>query len=392
MPYRTALMTAVLGATLILIAVGFWVTNGEASVGERAREEFFRARVLTVEKVETENALAPGFVLEQQLLTVEVTAGPYKGRHVTVVDNHTGNPAYDLHVQPGDRVLVSAEVVNGELINAHLADYARDQYLVYLIGGFVLALVVIGGLKGVKAVVTLLITGLAVGWVLLPLLLKGYNPIVLAVLVSAAVVALTFALVGGLGVKTLAATIGTTGGVMVAGMMAFLVGSAAQLSGFASDEAIVLLYVPQEIQFDFRGILFAGIIIGAMGAVMDVGMSVASAMEEVRKANPAIRPRDLFRAGMNVGRDVMGTMANTLILAYTGAAIPLLLVFLAYDTPFLKIINLDMIATEVVRALAGSIGLILCVPLTAVAAALLMGRKSVGSGVPHTQKNSPKST
>jgi len=295
-------------------------------------------------------------------------------------------------VQPGDRVLVSAEVVNGELINAHLADYARDQYLVYLIGGFVLALVVIGGLKGVKAVVTLLITGLAVGWVLLPLLLKGYNPIVLAVLVSAAVVALTFALVGGLGVKTLAATIGTTGGVMVAGMMAFLVGSAAQLSGFASDEAIALLYVPQEIQFDFRGILFAGIIIGAMGAVMDVGMSVASAMEEVKKANPAIRPRGLFSAGMNVGRDVMGTMANTLILAYTGAAIPLLLVFLAYDTPFLKIINLDMIATEVVRALAGSIGLILCVPLTAVAAALLMGRKSVGSGVPHTQKNSPKST
>lgn len=377
--YKTALLTAVLAATLTLMTMGFWCDSGEAGTEELGTETFFRARVLTVEKTETENEAAPGLVLKQQTLTVQIIGGPYDGRQVTVVDSHTGHPAYDFHVQPGDRVLVSAEVAGGELIGAYLADYARDHYLFYLIGAFVLVLVLTGGLKGVKTVVTLLITGLAVGWVLLPLLLKGYNPIVLAVLVSAAVVAVTFALIGGVGVKTLAATIGTTGGLIVAGLMAFLAGSAAQLSGFDSDEAVMLLYVPQAVQFDFRGILFAGMIIGALGAVMDVGMSVASAMEEVRKANPAVRPRDLFHAGMNVGRDVIGTMADTLILAYTGAAIPLLLVFLAYDTPFLKIINLDLIATEVIRALAGSIGMILSVPLTAVAAALLMGRQSVDS-------------
>lgn len=377
--YRTAVITLAIGAVLALATLWLWAAGGEAETGGSGTETFFRAQVLSVEKVEIENVVTPGLVFEQQLLTVQVTSGPFQGRRITVVDNHIGHPAYDFHVQPGDRVLVSAEVAGGELVNAHLADYVRDHYLVYLIGGFVLALVVIGGLKGIKTVVTLVITGLAVGWVLLPLLLKGYNPIVLAVLVSAAVVALTFALVSGLGVKTLAATIGTIGGVVAAGVIAFLVGSAAQLSGFADEGAVALLYVPQEIRFDFRGILFAGIIIGAMGAVMDVGMSVASAMEEVRKANPAVRPRGLFHAGMNVGRDVMGTMANTLILAYTGAAIPLLLVFLAYDIPFLKIINLDMIATEVIRALAGSIGLILCVPLTALAAALLMGRQPVDS-------------
>ncbi len=377
--YRTAVITLAIGAVLVLATLGFWAAGGEAEMGGSRTETFFRAQVLSVEKIEIENVVTPGLALEQQLLTVQVTSGPFQGRRITVVDNHIGHPAYDFHVQPGDRVLVSAEAAGGELVNAHLADYVRDHYLAYLIGGFVLALVVIGGLKGVKTVVTLVITAVAVGWVLLPLLLKGHNPIILAVLVSAAVVALTFALVGGLGVKTLAATIGTIGGVVAAGVIAFLVGSAAQLSGFADEGAVALLYVPQEIRFDFRGILFAGIIIGAMGAVMDVGMSVASAMEEVRKANPAVRPRGLFHAGMNVGRDVMGTMANTLILAYTGAAIPLLLVFLAYDTPFLKIANLDMIATEVIRALAGSIGLILCVPLTALAAALLMGRQSVDS-------------
>jgi len=348
---------------------------GEARAGEgELDEEVFRARVLTVERVEAEEALAPGFAMERQLLTVEVTGGPFKGQILELEDAHTGHPAYDLHLEPGDNVLVWAEVADGRLVNAYLSDYARDQHLVYLAGGFVLALVVIGGLKGVKAVVTLGITGLAIAGILLPLMLQGYSPIVLAVLVSAVVVVVTFVVIGSLGVKTLAATIGTVGGVIVAGVIAYLVGTGAQLTGFGSEEAAALLYIPQETDFDFRGLLFAGIIIGALGAVMDVGMSVASAMEEVKKANPAIGPVGLLRAGMNVGRDIMGTMANTLILAYTGAAIPLLLVFMAYDTPLLKIINLDLIATEVVRALAGSMGMILCVPLTALAGALLLTR------------------
>lgn len=380
MAYGRVFVTIVLG--IALIAVGLLGFAGEAGAGEPGLdEEVFRARVLTVERVETKEAFAPGFALEKQLLTVEATSGPFKGQMLNLEDAHTGHPAYDLHIEPGDKVLVWAEVVDGKIINAYLSDYARDQHLIYLVGGFVLALAIIGGLKGIKAVFTLGITGLAIGGIMLPLMLKGHSPIVLAVLVSAAVVVVTFVVIGGFSVKTLAAAIGTIGGVIVAGVIALLVGTGAQLTGFGGEDATALLFIPQEIDFDFRGLLFAGMIIGALGAVMDVGMSVASAMDEVKKANPAIKSLGLFRAGMNVGRDIMGTMANTLILAYTGAAIPLLLIFMAYDTPFLKIINLDLIATEVVRALAGSIGLILCVPLTAFMAALLLSRESRAPGV-----------
>lgn len=362
-------------STMLAVVAWLALTGGAVQAGEQEKvEDVFRARVLTVDQIKTEEAVAPGFSLERQLLTVKVTGGPFKDEILVLDDARTGNPVYDLHIEPGDTVLVWAETADGKLVNAYLADYARDRYLVYVAVGFILALVVIGGLKGVKTVVTLGITGLAIFGILLPLMLQGYNPIVLAVLISAGVVAVTFAVVGGVGVKTLAAALGTIGGVIAAGVIAFLVGAGAQLTGFSSEGAAFLLYIPQDTDFDFRGLLFAGIIIGTLGAVMDVGMSVASAMEEVKKANPALGPLRLFRAGMNVGRDIMGTMANTLILAYTGAAIPLLLVFMAYDTPFLKIINLDLIATEVVRALAGSIGLILCVPLTALAAALLMSR------------------
>jgi len=149
-------------------------------------------------------------------------------------------------------------------------------------------------------------------------------------------------------------------------------GSAARLTGFGTEEAAMLLYIPQEIQFDFRGLLFSGMIIGALGAVMDVAMSIASAMDEVTLARPRITHDVLLRSGLRVGRNIMGTMSNTLILAYAGGSIPLLLLFAAYGTPMIQIVNFDHIATEVVKAFAGSIGLIAAIPITAVSGSRLL--------------------
>lgn len=336
------------------------------------QEEFMRAKVLDVRQLADEEP-ATGIIIERTLIQVEILDGQFAGRVLDVDNASVGHPVYDLDFAPGDQVLVWAEVADGEISFAHVSDFARDKYLYGLVAVFLLLLVVVGGLKGVKTIVTLGITGVAIGMVLLPLLLKGYNPIGVTVLVSCIVITLTFIIIGGAGRKTAAAIIGTTGGVVVAGLLALLVGTVTRLTGFGgSEEAIGLLYIPQEINFDIRGLLFAGIIIGALGAVMDVGMCVASAMEEVKRANPLVTAKELLRSGMNVGRDIMGTMANTLILAYTGATIPLMLLFMAYEMPALKIINLDMIATEIIRAMAGSIGLVLAIPLTALVACLLM--------------------
>ncbi|HAG07081.1 MAG TPA: YibE/F family protein [Peptococcaceae bacterium] len=345
----------------------------EGEAAQHPEGEVFRARVLEVKETTGESAVQD-LVKTSQLITVEILTGPLKGKKIEVPNATTGNPAYDLHFQPGDQVILWAEMENGRLRDVFISDYARDRYTRYLAIAFILCLFVIGGRKGIKAVVTLGITGLAIAFVLLPLLLKGYNPIGVTVLVCAAVSALTFAVVGGINNKSIAAIIGTTGGVLVAGLLAFAAGTAARLTGFAEEEAAMLLYIPQETFFDFRGLLFAGIIIGALGAVMDVAMSIASAIEEVKKANPSAGRLTLVRAGMNVGKDVMGTMSNTLILAYTGSAIPMLLLFMAYQTPLLKVINLDLVATEIVRALAGSIGLIIAIPITALTAGFLINR------------------
>ena len=165
---------------------------------------------------------------------------------------------------------------------------------------------------------------------------------------------------------------GTAGGLSAAAGIAIVVGILANLNGLSNEEAQMLLFMSQDIQYNFQGLLFAGIIIGALGAVMDVSMSIASAMDEIQRVGTNMTLKSLFESGMNVGKDVMGTMANTLILAYTGTSIPLLLVFMTYEQPFIKLINLDFLATELIRALSGSIGLVLAIPITAIVSALLL--------------------
>lgn len=209
--------------------------------------------------------------------------------------------------------------------------------------------------------------------VILPLLLQGYEPIPVATLSAIAIIVFTLLVIGGLNAKTFSAIVGTVCGVSVAGLLALWVGEISHLTGFSSEEAQMLFFMEQTI--NIRGLLFAGIIIGSLGAVTDVGMSVASAASEISCVNPQIRPYQLTRAALNVGRDIMGTMSNTLVLAYVGGAMPLLLLLVGYEMEWLKIINLDLIATEFVRGIAGTIGLIASIPVTAAIAGFLMGNK-----------------
>lgn len=342
------------------------------------RPEYMRAVVLEIGPM-VEEDMGYGMIFRTQLVKLRVTAGPRKGMMIELDHSNINEPGYEMTVEVGRRMLVSAVFDGAQATDIFIEDYARDGYLSWLAAAFVGALVLVGGKKGFKTAFTLGITALAVVKVLLPLLLAGYSPVPVSVAVAAGVTAVTLVAVAGFSRKTLAAIIGTTGGVVTAGLLATYVGRLAHLTGLSADEARMLLYIPQGTNFDYRGLLFGGILIGALGAVMDVGMSIASAVDEVYRVNPALSPRALFASGMNVGRDVMGTMANTLILAYAGGAIPLLLLFMAYQLPVVRLINLDLVATEVVRALTGSIGLVLAIPITAAAGSALTAAQGRGA-------------
>ncbi|KAB3539081.1 YibE/F family protein [Alkaliphilus pronyensis] len=362
----------------IIIMIITILFTGFSYSADTTQEEMIteRGKVIAVDEVDTEES-AEDF-LESKLVTIEVLSGKYEGQQFTIKHYLSGSYGYDLPVKAGDRVLIVVEELE-DSVEVYIADYIRDTYVFGVIALFIALLVIIGKKTGVKALVTLGITITLVMKFLLPGILRGYSPILLTVITSILITLITIFIIAGISIKSFSAIIGIMGGVITAGLITFIIGSQVKLTGLSGEEATMLMYIPQNIQFDFKGLLFSGIMLGALGAVMDVGISVASAMEEIKRLSPHVKVRELIMSGMNVGKDIMGTMTNTLILAYTGSAIPLLLLFMAYETDMIKIINLDIIATEIVRAVSGTIGLILTIPITAFTSGILYEKYGASS-------------
>jgi len=367
---------------LVILILAFVFVEAIPVSGEddRAQDNAqVRAKILSIVTEDIPEAESEQFAdgFKMQYAEVKILEGVHKGRTITAQNVTDDRMAYNISISEGDEVLLFLhEDEEGNILDAYVAEIYRQKYLLYLGLAFAVFLIIFGGVKGVKAILTLALTGIAIIKVLLPCILKGYDPILISLGICAAVTAITLIIISGFNKKTLSAIIGTTGGVIVAGCIALLMSSLAKLTGLGNEEAQMLLFLPQKTEFNFKGLLFSGIILGALGAVMDVGMSIASAMTEIEANNPEIKTKDLIKSGMNVGRDVMGTMSNTLILAYTGGSLHMMLLFMAHEIPFYEVINWDMIASEVVRALAGSIGLIFAIPITAIVSGYLGREKA----------------
>lgn len=359
----------------ILILITFLLLLPGLSKAQ-AMEDFIsldaQAIILEVEDIELEDL--DGMVEEAQDIKLEITSGKYKGEEFLSRNYMTTNLAYNIVVEVGDRVVVVLDEYE-DYVEVYVSDYVRQDYIFYLLGAFILLILIIGRMKGLKSVITLAITIFMILKVFLPGILNGMDPVFLSIGISIIVTLITIFTISGFNTKSISAIIGTISGVLVAGIIAYYVGSQIKLTGLSGEEATMLMYTPLGMEFDFRGLLFSGIILGALGAIMDIGMSISSSIEEINIANPDLKQKELFKAGMNVGKDIMGTMTNTLILAYTGASIPLLLLFMSYETSLVKILNLDVISSEIVRSLSGSIGLILTIPLTAFVASMLIKHK-----------------
>lgn len=340
----------------------FILCAAAASSLAQVQSSVWQGRILSVEElgVQAEDEL----YWEHQLVTVELLSGSEQGQTVQIRHTLTGHPHFDLRVKRGDRVVV--QNVDGDYV---LADFSRQRPLLFITVLFILSVIVIGRGQGVKAIVSLAGMGVIIFAIILPLILKGFNPILVTVGLSSLLTVFFVLFVTGRSRKTAAAICGTVGGLVVAGLLAFAVGRASFLTGLSSGEAQILHYMDSSI--DFQGILFSGMIIGALGAILDVGISIASAMEQIKEADPSTDLATLFKRGIAVGRDLIATMSNTLILAYVGSSLPLLLLFQASDSSWSEVLNLDLVAAEVVRSMAGSIGLTLAIPITALVSAFL---------------------
>jgi uncharacterized membrane protein len=296
---------------------------------------------------------------------------------VTVYDTFQVESTYHIRAYVGDQVMVyfDTDTAGNIVSDGYIATFKKTNDLIYLLIIFIVLILIIGRMKGLKAIVSLGLTLLLIIKLFIPRLLYGDDPVVLAILISLVITFVTLIIISGFNKKTTASVLGTVGGVLIGGVVAMIISNDAHVIGITYDHAQFLNYIPQEVTFNFSGLLFAAILFGALGAVMDVSMSIASSIQELKTANNSFGFSDLFKAGMNIGKDIMGTMVNTLILAYTGASMSLMILYVAYGTPLVEIFNNDIIATEIIRALAGTIGILIAIPFTAFVAACLFSKE-----------------
>jgi uncharacterized membrane protein len=327
---------------------------------------FEKAKVVAIVK---DNLAADGNRYGNQVLKLQMLTGKLKGQ---IVDATSDNGyLFGAACRQGMRVIVIASISgNTNVITVYSVD--RSPAVYGFIALFLLALWLIGGKNGFKSAFALVFTFICILFLYLPLLYQGFSPFLAAVLVVVVTTVVSMCLIGGFTRKTLAAILGTVGGVVVAGFFAAGFGYFAGISGFNVSDIESLLFVGQMTHIQVGGLLFSGILIASLGAVMDVGISISSTVNEIYANNPALTTKELFRSGMNVGRDMIGTMSNTLILAFTGGSISILVLDYAYNLPYLQIINAYSTGIEIMQGISGSLGVILTVPFVSFIAAQIM--------------------
>jgi uncharacterized membrane protein len=287
-----------------------------------------------------------------------------KDGNLVLVDNMiTGNPYYDLTLKKGEKVLLHVEDEGDGLVFS-VEDIKRSGSLVWLSLIFCGLLIYVGKKKGLYSLVSIAISCLLITNVLSPMLLARINPILSTILICLLSTAITMYLVGGFNKKSTSATIGCVLSLMLAGLLSFIVTKTASLTGFNNENSMFLYSAHPEL--DFIGITISTMILATLGAVMDVGMSISSTINEIYTIDNSKTIKELFTSGMNVGRDIIGTMANTLILVYLGSSLPLVL--LSSNIDLQKFVNLNQVVTEIASALIGSIAIVICVPITALVA------------------------
>lgn len=365
----------------ILAGIAMWINraNENETTPDSGRLVYASAKVTAVlsDNAQEDFENAEGRRVGDQELEIQILSGDHKDEIMTVTNYMSA--LFNVDVQQGDRIIVRIMTDENGSYYASVFNYDRGIVL----GGFLLIFFILlgalGGKKGLGALAGLLLTLGCIWFILIPCLLRGVPAIPVTIAVSAVAAAAGLIFLNGYSKKTFCAVCGCVGGVLVSGIAAAVVGSLSPMNGFNMQEAENLILYGADQGLKVSGLLVCGVLISALGAVMDVALGIASSVWEMKEQNPDASVGSLFRSGMQIGKDAMGTMANTLILAFAGSSLNMLILVQTYNIPFLQLINTDSIALEVVQSVAGSIGILLTVPLVAFISARLMAhRKRAG--------------
>lgn len=328
--------------------------------------EFAKAVVLESNDLQTANEESYG---DSQEVSLIIKSGTYKGK--TVQGYSLNGYLYGANCKAGAKVIVKLSAYDGE-ITASVYNYDREFELAVLICAFLGVMWLVGGKKGINSVISLVFTFIVVIMMYIPMMYAGCSPFLSAVIASVLITVMTHVLIADLQVKSIGAMLGTVCGVVIAGLIALVFGKAAHVTGYNVDEIETLIYIGQNSKLNIGGMLFSGVLISSLGAVMDVAMSVSSSLNELYIHKPDLTGKELLQSGIHIGRDMIGTMSNTLILAYVGSSANLLMIIYAYSYEMHQVLNMYSIAIEVMSGITGTMGIVLTVPFTSAIMAVML--------------------
>ena len=335
----------------------------------RTGQTFEKAKVV---KILQDNLEENGTRVGEQKVRVRMLTGVRKGEELDITSS--SGYLFGAACKPDMKVIVMQSVAGDSTVaSVYTQDREGVIYIFALI--YLLVLCLIGGKQGIKGCLGLVFTFFCVIFVYLPLVYLKYSPFWTAVFVCFITTLVTMYLIGGPTRKTCAATLGTLVGVILAGVSAWCFSKASGISGYNVSDIETLMTLWNTNRIQVGGLLFSGLLISCLGAVMDVAMSISSAIDEIYRQNLSLSRKELFKAGLRVGRDMMGTDSNTLILAFAGSSVSTLLLEYSYNLPYQQIINSNNIGIAIMQGLAGSFGIVLSVPFTVLICTILFHKK-----------------
>ncbi len=361
-----------IGAVAAMLLVSWLFFKAPApETGAAATGETLEGRV--VEVLAEEELLVAEQTQPVQRVLVQITRGSLKGQRIEMLHGEATVLTADTRVRPGDRVLLEYDAgagVGAGSPRPYITDFVRWPALLGLTLLFAAAAVIVGRWVGLRALVSMGISVLAIAGFIIPGIMSGHDPLLVCTASSLLLMIASLYLVYGWTPKTHTALAGLTISLVTTALLAVLFARLGHLAGLGSEEAGFLAHLGP-IQLNLRGVLLGGIVVGAVGVLDDVAVNQASAVFELHRANPRLGWAQLFRHSMAIGRDHIASMTNTLLLAYVGASLPLFLLLAGLNVPLGQTLNREFLAEEIVRTLTGSLGLILAVPVTSLLAGLV---------------------
>lgn len=358
--------------SLIFILVGYNLNKASVDVVD---EEFAQAEVTKILSVEEQKL--PQVDDEKPVVNKEIkakarfTGGNQKGDEVKIIqyiDNMYG--VSHKEIEKGDKVILTyGQNPNGSGDAWIFVNYDRISLLIKLTLFFLLLILIFSMKKGVSTVISLCFTAAVIFLVYIPSILAGRNIYISTIIVSVYIVAMSLSLMNGVNTKTLCAILGNMGGLLLSGILSIVIANKLGITGFVDEDYIFLMYIFPDKPLDLRAIIWGSIVIGSLGAIMDVAMSIASAMKELSDAMQIKSVSKMIRSGLNIGRDAIGTMTTTLVLAYIGGSLATVILLVATNKNLLFLFNMEMIIVEILQSIVGSIGIIFAVPVTVIVSA-----------------------